>query len=151
MTCHYSQCNLQDFEAWINILIFALKQGPLLVLLVLEKLSKHFVRNERGKNKILIEDVYFLSIFIPGYQTSTLHNHADTYFSFPDSEKVIAQISSVKVVILSSQLKEMLRNVNSQDTPQGMNKPIKLVYHPREPFYIIRKVLTLMQSPYSSN
>ncbi|KAJ6719369.1 ACTIN-RELATED PROTEIN 2/3 COMPLEX SUBUNIT 2B [Salix purpurea] len=74
-----------------------------------------------------------------GYQISTLHNHADTYFPFPDSEKVITQISSVQAVILSSQLKEMLRNVNSQDTSQGMNKPIKLVYHPREPFYIIRQ------------
>jgi hypothetical protein len=135
----------------INILIFALKQGPPLVLLVLEKLSKHFARNERGKNKILIGDVYFLSIFIPGYQISTLHNHADTYFPFPDSEKVITQISSVQAVILSSQLKEMLRNVNSQDTSQGMNKPIKLVYHPREPFYVIRQVLPLIQSPSSSN
>ncbi|KAG6759191.1 hypothetical protein POTOM_035660 [Populus tomentosa] len=76
-----------------------------------------------------------------GYQISTLHNHADTYFAFPDSEKVITQISSVQAVILSSQLKEMLRNVDSQDTSQGMNKPIKLVYHPREPFYVIRQEL----------
>ncbi|XP_034926169.1 actin-related protein 2/3 complex subunit 2B isoform X2 [Populus alba] len=45
----------------------------------------------------------------------------------------------VQAVILCSQLKEMLRNVNSQDTSQGMNKPIKLVYHPREPFYVIRQ------------
>ncbi|XP_011029758.1 PREDICTED: actin-related protein 2/3 complex subunit 2B-like isoform X2 [Populus euphratica] len=56
-----------------------------------------------------------------------------------DSYKVITQISSVQAVILCSQLKEMLRNVNSQDTSQGMNKPIKLVYHPREPFYVIRQ------------
>ncbi|KAJ6911297.1 actin-related protein 2/3 complex subunit 2B-like isoform X1 [Populus alba x Populus x berolinensis] len=56
-----------------------------------------------------------------------------------DSYKVITQISSVQAVILCSQLKEMLRNVNSQDASQGMNKPIKLVYHPREPFYVIRQ------------
>ncbi|KAI5580436.1 hypothetical protein BDE02_08G154500 [Populus trichocarpa] len=56
-----------------------------------------------------------------------------------DPYKVITQISSVQAVILCSQLKEMLRNVNSQDTSQGMNKPIKLVYHPREPFYVIRQ------------
>ncbi|XP_011041426.1 PREDICTED: actin-related protein 2/3 complex subunit 2B-like isoform X2 [Populus euphratica] len=80
-----------------------------------------------------------VEIVEPGCQISTLHNHADTYFPFPDSEKVITQISSVQAVILSSQLKEMLRNVNSQDTSQGMNKPIKLVYHPREPFYVIRQ------------
>ncbi|KAJ9700777.1 hypothetical protein PVL29_006205 [Vitis rotundifolia] len=53
--------------------------------------------------------------------------------------KVIAQICSVQAVILSSQLKEMLQNVNSQDTSQGMYKPIKLVYHPREPFFVIRQ------------
>ncbi|KAJ6430253.1 hypothetical protein OIU84_021625 [Salix udensis] len=56
-----------------------------------------------------------------------------------DYFKVITQISSVQAVILCSQLKEMLRNVNSQDTSQGKNKPIKLVYHPREPFYVIRQ------------
>nr|CAN66172.1 hypothetical protein VITISV_000730 [Vitis vinifera] len=56
-----------------------------------------------------------------------------------DGAKVIAQISSVQAVILSSQLKEMLQNVNSQDTSQGMYKPIKLVYHPREPFFVIRQ------------
>ncbi|XP_038723322.1 actin-related protein 2/3 complex subunit 2B isoform X2 [Tripterygium wilfordii] len=56
-----------------------------------------------------------------------------------DSEKVIGQISSVQAVILSSQLKEMLSNVNIQDSTQGMYKPIKLVYHPREPFYVIKQ------------
>ncbi|EOY06156.1 Actin-related protein 2/3 complex subunit 2 [Theobroma cacao] len=56
-----------------------------------------------------------------------------------DSLKVITEVSSVQAVILSSQLKEMLRNVNSRDTSQGMYKPIKLVYHPREPFYVIRQ------------
>ncbi|OAY28142.1 hypothetical protein MANES_15G044500v8 [Manihot esculenta] len=58
-----------------------------------------------------------------------------------ESEKVIRQISSVQAVILSSQLKEMLENVNSQDASQGMYKPIKLVYHPREPFYVIKQEL----------
>uniref|UniRef100_A0A6N2N809 Uncharacterized protein n=1 Tax=Salix viminalis TaxID=40686 RepID=A0A6N2N809_SALVM len=75
-----------------------------------------------------------------GYQLTLKLNFAKVP-SGKDSEKVITQISSVQAVILSSQLKEMLRNVNSQDTSQGMNKPIKLVYHPREPFYIIRQEL----------
>ncbi|CAL8990085.1 unnamed protein product [Prunus brigantina] len=56
-----------------------------------------------------------------------------------DSMKVIADISAVQAVILSSQLKEMLMNVSSQDTFQGMYKTIKLVYHPREPFFIVRQ------------
>ena len=93
----------------------------------------------------------FLSIFIPCREISALHNHADTNVPFADSYKVITQISSVQAVILCSQLKEMLRNVNSQDTSQGMNKPIKLVYHPREPFYVIRQVIPLRQSSSSSN
>lgn len=54
--------------------------------------------------------------------------------------KVISEISMVQATILSSQLKEMLWTVNSEDTFQGMCKPIKLVYHPREPFYVIKQV-----------
>ncbi|KAG6668562.1 actin-related protein 2/3 complex subunit 2B isoform X1 [Carya illinoinensis] len=56
-----------------------------------------------------------------------------------DSVQVITQISAVQAVIISSQLKEMLQNVNSQVTLHGMHKPIKLVYHPREPFFVIRQ------------
>lgn len=40
----------------------------------------------------------------------------------------------------------MLTNVNSQDTSQGMYKPLKLEYHPKEPFFIIRQVISTAQS-----
>ncbi|KAA8548867.1 hypothetical protein F0562_000551 [Nyssa sinensis] len=56
-----------------------------------------------------------------------------------ESVKMITEISTVQAVILSSQLKEMLRTVSSQDASQGMYKPIKLVYHPREPFFVIKQ------------
>ncbi|OMO95368.1 ARP2/3 complex, 34kDa subunit (p34-Arc) [Corchorus olitorius] len=56
-----------------------------------------------------------------------------------DSLKIITEVSSVQAVILSSQLKEMLLSVNSWDASLGTSKPIKLVYHPREPFYVIRQ------------
>ncbi|KAL6970605.1 hypothetical protein U1Q18_030300 [Sarracenia purpurea var. burkii] len=57
-----------------------------------------------------------------------------------DSVKMITEISTVQAVILSSQLKEMFRNVvSSQDASQGMYRPIKLVYHPREPFFVIKQ------------
>ncbi|TKY53681.1 Actin-related protein 2/3 complex subunit 2B [Spatholobus suberectus] len=56
-----------------------------------------------------------------------------------DYDKVIREISTVHSVILSSQLKEILWTVNSDDALQGMYKPIKLVYHPREPFFLIRQ------------
>ncbi|KAF1858801.1 hypothetical protein Lal_00013724 [Lupinus albus] len=54
-----------------------------------------------------------------------------------DYVKVIRDISTFHSVILSSQLKEILWNVNSDVTMQEMYKPIKLAYHPREPFFII--------------
>ncbi|GAB4843082.1 hypothetical protein Ancab_013061 [Ancistrocladus abbreviatus] len=53
--------------------------------------------------------------------------------------KVITEIATVQSVILSSQLKEILRNFSLQEVSQGTYKPIKLVYHPREPFFIIRQ------------
>ncbi|GLT42114.1 hypothetical protein SLA2020_161340 [Shorea laevis] len=56
-----------------------------------------------------------------------------------DPVKVIKEISSVQAVILSSQLKEMLQSMNSQEISQGTYKAIKLVHHPREPFYVIRQ------------
>ncbi|XP_017700487.2 actin-related protein 2/3 complex subunit 2B isoform X1 [Phoenix dactylifera] len=55
-----------------------------------------------------------------------------------DRIKAISKISSLQAVILSSQLKDMLWNLGSQDMAYGMCKPIKLVYHPREPFFVIR-------------
>ncbi|KAL6974093.1 hypothetical protein U1Q18_028276 [Sarracenia purpurea var. burkii] len=57
-----------------------------------------------------------------------------------DSVKMITEISTVQAVILSSQLKEMFRNVvSSQDASQGIYRPIKLVYHQREPFFVIKQ------------
>ncbi|PIN17917.1 Actin-related protein Arp2/3 complex, subunit ARPC2 [Handroanthus impetiginosus] len=55
------------------------------------------------------------------------------------STKTITDISSVQAVILSSQLKEILKNVDSHEISRGIYKPIKLVYHPREPFFVIKQ------------
>ncbi|CAI8601891.1 unnamed protein product [Vicia faba] len=73
-----------------------------------------------------------------GYQL-TLKLNLDQIPRNKDYVKVIEDISSVQSVILSSQLKEILWNVNSDDASPGMYKPIKLVYHPREPFFVIRQ------------
>lgn len=56
-----------------------------------------------------------------------------------EPEKIITDIAAVHAVILSSQLKEMLLNVNSPALFQGTSRPIKLVYHPREPFFVIKQ------------
>ncbi|KEH41160.1 actin-related protein 2/3 complex, protein [Medicago truncatula] len=73
-----------------------------------------------------------------GYQL-TLKLNLDQIPRNKDYVKVIEDISTVQSVIISSQLKEILCNVNSDDASQGMYKPIKLVYHPREPFFVIRQ------------
>ncbi|KAJ0970428.1 hypothetical protein J5N97_023305 [Dioscorea zingiberensis] len=63
---------------------------------------------------------------------------------FPDHEenrrKMITEISSIQAVILSLQLKDMLWNLGSQDKTNGICKPIQLVYHPREPFFVVRMI-----------
>lgn len=59
--------------------------------------------------------------------------------------KIIKEIAAVASVILSSQLKEMLRNFSSEDAPEGTYKPIKCVYHPREPLFVNRQVSTYKQ------
>ncbi|KAK9931242.1 hypothetical protein M0R45_018528 [Rubus argutus] len=73
-----------------------------------------------------------------GYQL-TLRLDFSKLPSGKDTLKVIAEISAVQAIILSSRLKEMLMNVDSHDTFQGMYKPIKLVYRPSEPFFIVRQ------------
>ncbi|XP_065862997.1 actin-related protein 2/3 complex subunit 2B isoform X2 [Euphorbia lathyris] len=91
----------------------------------------------------MIKDLCFNAVEIvepprEGYQL-TLKLNFDKIRSGKDPEKIIQQIAAVQAVILSSQLKEMLENVNAQDICQGTYKPFKLVYHPREPFYVIKK------------
>ncbi|KAK9137807.1 hypothetical protein Sjap_008401 [Stephania japonica] len=56
-----------------------------------------------------------------------------------DRIRVVTEICSVQAVLLSSQLKEMLWHLFSLDNFRMMFKPIKLVYHPREPFYVVRQ------------
>lgn len=56
--------------------------------------------------------------------------------------KIITRISEIQALILSSQLKEMLKVVNFQENSQAMNndRPIRIVYHPSEPFYVFKQV-----------
>ncbi|KAK3022509.1 hypothetical protein RJ639_046786 [Escallonia herrerae] len=56
-----------------------------------------------------------------------------------DSVKMITQISSVQAAILSFQLKEILRNISNEDLSLGMYKPLKLVYHPSETFFVVKQ------------
>ncbi|KAL0770823.1 hypothetical protein Bca101_035974 [Brassica carinata] len=56
--------------------------------------------------------------------------------------KIITRISEIQAIILSSQLKEMLKRLNFQDDSQAMNnnnRPVRIVYHPSEPFYVFRQ------------
>ncbi|XP_052206661.1 actin-related protein 2/3 complex subunit 2B [Diospyros lotus] len=73
-----------------------------------------------------------------GYQL-TLRLDLDKIPRGKGSVKMITEISTVQAAMLSSQLKEMLMNVGSQEAFQGMYRPIKLIYHPREPFYVVKQ------------
>ncbi|XP_056173269.1 actin-related protein 2/3 complex subunit 2B isoform X2 [Syzygium oleosum] len=73
-----------------------------------------------------------------GYQL-TLRLNFDKIPQGKESSKIITELAGIQAAILSCQLKEMLSNVASQDTSQGMYKPIKLVYHPREPFFVVKQ------------
>ncbi|PWA93673.1 actin-related protein C2B [Artemisia annua] len=93
------------------------------------KSTKGFVqRRMRSRLENLIEDLY---------QTSTPEDHHIE--KVKDAEKIITEISSVQSVILSSQLREILRDVNAHEISEGTYKPIKLMYHPNEPFYIVKQ------------
>ncbi|KAJ0034558.1 hypothetical protein Pint_25140 [Pistacia integerrima] len=78
-----------------------------------------------------------------GYQLTLRLNFAKIPCG-KDSVKVITDISTVQATILSSQLKEMLWNVNSGAASQGIYQPIKITYHPREPFYVIKQPQKIM-------
>ncbi|XP_051152647.1 actin-related protein 2/3 complex subunit 2B isoform X2 [Andrographis paniculata] len=54
------------------------------------------------------------------------------------STKIIANISSVQALILSSQLKQVLKNIEIYQEI-ALYKPIKLTYHPKEPFFLIKQ------------
>lgn len=58
---------------------------------------------------------------------------------------MISDIASVQAVLVSSQLKEILKNVDSQETGNGVYKPIKLIYHPKEPFFVIKQARFSLQ------
>ncbi|KAL8204589.1 hypothetical protein R6Q57_010212 [Mikania cordata] len=74
----------------------------------------------------------------PGYQL-TLKLDFTKIPHKKDAVKIITKISSLQSIILSTQLRELLKNVHDQEISQGTYKPIKLVYHPNEPFYVIKK------------
>ncbi|KZV55523.1 actin-related protein 2/3 complex subunit 2B-like [Dorcoceras hygrometricum] len=60
---------------------------------------------------------------------------------FPKSKAavgMITEISSVQAVILISQLKDLLRNADLHEGSRGTCRPIKLIYHPRDPFFVIK-------------
>ncbi|XP_010509896.1 PREDICTED: actin-related protein 2/3 complex subunit 2B-like [Camelina sativa] len=77
-----------------------------------------------------------------GFQL-TLALHLDNIPRGKEAIKIITRISEMQALILSSQLKEMLRNLNFQDDSRSMNndnnRPIRIVYHPSEPFYVFKQ------------
>ncbi|KAL9225164.1 hypothetical protein vseg_001116 [Gypsophila vaccaria] len=54
-----------------------------------------------------------------------------------DGPRAIEEIAALASVILSSQLKHMLHKFNFEDASEGTYKPVKLMYRPREPFFVV--------------
>lgn len=109
-------------------------------------LSPEFLLSERLPDSTLheITRVYsdFGEVVEPPRQGFTLTlkiNFAKLPQRKEDYLKAITEIASLQAVLLTSQLKYMLWNLGSQDINYAMYKPIKLVYHPREPFFVIRQ------------
>ncbi|URD99861.1 protein 2 3 complex, subunit [Musa troglodytarum] len=55
-----------------------------------------------------------------------------------DRMKAISEISSLQAVILSSQMKDMLWNLEPRYMGNGMSNPIKIVHQLKEPFFVIK-------------
>ncbi|KAJ8499597.1 hypothetical protein OPV22_010149 [Ensete ventricosum] len=73
-----------------------------------------------------------------GYMLTLRINFAEFPQRKEDRMKAISDISSLQAVILSSQMKEMLWNLEPKYTGNGMCNPIKIVYQPKEPFFVIK-------------
>ncbi|KFK31051.1 hypothetical protein AALP_AA6G062000 [Arabis alpina] len=73
-----------------------------------------------------------------GFQL-TLRLHLDNIPRGKEAIKIITRISEIQALMLSSQLKEMLRFLNFQDDSQT-NRPIRIVYHPSQPFYVFKQL-----------
>ncbi|KAK9672945.1 hypothetical protein RND81_12G136300 [Saponaria officinalis] len=56
-----------------------------------------------------------------------------------DGPKTIEEIAALQTVILTSQLKQMLHKFNFEDASEGTYKPVRLMYRPREPFFVVRQ------------
>ncbi|CAO2832198.1 unnamed protein product [Amaranthus hypochondriacus] len=53
--------------------------------------------------------------------------------------KILKKIAAIESVILSSQLKEMLGNFSTENASECTSKPIRIVYRPGEPFFVLRQ------------
>ncbi|KAJ4722780.1 Arp2/3 complex 34 kDa subunit [Melia azedarach] len=129
---YHIQSSVSDpHHAYLSISTPLLTQGDLLSY----GLSHYTMEMIKGISSDVVEIVQPAK---EGYQL-TLRLDLSKIPRSKDSMKLITKISTVQATILSSQLKEMLWNVNSEGTLHGMYKPIKLVYHLREPFYVIKQ------------
>ncbi|XP_059632312.1 actin-related protein 2/3 complex subunit 2B [Cornus florida] len=128
---HIQSLASDPHHAYLSISTPLLSQG----ILLSQGLPRYTVEMVKG---ICSDVVEIVEPAREGYQL-TLRLDFTKIPHHKDSVKMITNISTVQAVILSSQLREILRNVSSQDISQGMSKPIKLVYHPREPFFVIKQ------------
>ncbi|XP_073053459.1 actin-related protein 2/3 complex subunit 2B [Primulina eburnea] len=132
---HIQSAALDPFYMYLSISTPVLQLSP--------ELPKHTLEMVKGICPNVIE---IIEPQREGYQL-TLKLNFGKILKSKASVRMITEISSVRAVILSSQLEEILRNADLHEGPRGMYQPIKLVYHPREPFFIIKgleKITTIL-------
>ncbi|KAH7573180.1 hypothetical protein ACOSP7_006647 [Xanthoceras sorbifolium] len=135
---HIQSTAFDPHLAYLSISMPLLSQGDLLP----SGISRYTMEMIKGISSDIVE---IIEPAKAGYQLTLRLDFAKIPRK-KDPVKIIRDISAVQATVLSAQLKEMLWKVNYDDTYQGMHKPIKLVYHPREPFYVIRqpqKIITV--------
>ncbi|CAN8315910.1 unnamed protein product [Cochlearia groenlandica] len=95
-----------------------------------------------------------------GFQL-TLKLHLDNIPRGKEANKIITRISEIQALILSNQLKEMLEIMNFQDDDSheamnnnNKNRPIKIVYHQSESFYVFKqqdKIMAVFPMKFKDN
>ncbi|XP_065002151.1 actin-related protein 2/3 complex subunit 2B isoform X3 [Musa acuminata AAA Group] len=73
-----------------------------------------------------------------GYMLTLRIDFAELPQRKEDRMKAISEISSLHAVILSSQMKDMLWNLEPRYMGNGMCNPIKIVHQLKEPFFVIK-------------
>ncbi|XP_028800402.1 actin-related protein 2/3 complex subunit 2B-like isoform X2 [Neltuma alba] len=123
-----AEYHIQSHASNPQIAYLSISLPPLCQGLQSDKLSNFTIQKVKG---LCPEALEIVDPPREGYQL-TLILYLNHIPPAKEHVKIIREISTIQSVVLSCQLKDMLQNVE-------FYKPIKFVYHPREPFFLIKQ------------